>query len=131
MRPSPWLRLFLLLVVFGFFLSCGEEQADPSTADSHIIQIINYAFIPSELEARAGDTIFFQNFDDTPHLILSESAPDLFDDTGTFASTFIDIDEVGMITIPAGTAAGTQLLFYSDVLKQTMATPNGSITIVN
>lgn len=135
-RPEfykPWNNVsFLFFCLLSFvFLSCGEEQTDPTTTDAHIVQIFHFTFIPSEFEARAGDTVFFQNFDETPHLILSESAPDFFDDTGVFSSVFIDSDGVGTITIPAGTVVGTQLFFYSDALQEMMATPNGTITIIN
>ena len=119
-----------MVLTTSLFLSCGTEDSLP-TSNHTIIQIIDQSFLPDEIEARAGETIFFQNFDATPHQILSESAPDLFDDTNTFSSGFIDLDEVGLITVPSTALPGDVFYFYSDVLEAAMATPNGVITIVN
>lgn len=104
---------------------------DPSTDDAHTIQIIDYAFVPVSLDVRAGDLVFFQNFDVAPHLILSQSLPDLFDDTGVFSSTFIDINEVGYIVVPEDALPGTLYYYYSDVLKDAMVTPTGTLTVIN
>lgn len=104
---------------------------DPSTDDSHTIQIIDYTFVPDVLEVRAGDLVFFQNFDVTPHLILSQSLPDLFDDTGTFSSSFIDINEVGFIVVPEDALAGSLYYFYSDVLQDAMVTSTGTLTVID
>ena len=119
-----------MVLITSLFFSCGTET-DLPTSNNTIVQIIDQSFIPDEVEARAGEILFFQNFDVTPHQILSESAPDLFDNTNAFSSEFIDLDEVGLITIPSTALPGDIFYFYSDVLGAAMTTPNGIITIVN
>lgn len=102
-----------------------------SSINARSVQIVNYSFAPASFEARAGDTIFFQNFDETPHQIMSQSAENLFDATGVFASDFIDLDEIGYVVVPDSALAGDLFFFYCEILKGAMATPNGVIAIID
>lgn len=118
------LGILLLLVIH-----CGSGPATTLTTSTQTVTIINYSFVPDTLTVRAGNTLFFLNQDNIPHRILSQSAPDRFDDTGVFDSLVIEAGETRLITIPAGTPSGTTLFFYDDVLKANMITPNGSIDV--
>lgn len=133
-KPGEFWKRFCRPSLFVFllpFLGCGEEAINPSTDDAYTVQIIDYTFVPDSLEVRAGDLVFFQNFDVMPHLILSQSLPDLFDDTGAFSSSFIDINEVGFIVVPEDALAGALYYFYSDVLQDAMVTPTGTLTVID
>ena len=123
------MKNYILLFSFFFFLSCGSNPVTTTTSDSILILILDGQFIPSEITASAGQTIFFDNRDLTHHQILSQSASDSFDNTGDFSSNVIDIDQVGLIIIPETAVSGDQFFFYSGDRQASMITPNGTITI--
>ena len=126
----PLRHLFIIILFIFAFSSCGGWQETPvSASNPYIIIISNKMFIPSAVTVSAGDVIYFDNQDDMPHIILSQSAEDLFDDDGTFASDLIPENTVGAITVPATATAGTTLYFYDDLLKDVMLTPNGSVLV--
>lgn len=120
----------ILFFVLLFTVACGEEDIAASADESSTtIVILNQTFVPSEITASAGEIIYFYNDDSTPHHILSESAPDLFDDTGTFDSGIIDEGDTRSITIPDTAVSGEEFYFYCDFTNNVMTTPNGTITV--
>lgn len=102
-------------------------MADTGNQSQVVIQ--NFTFEPTEITASAGDTIVFTNFDDVPHLILSQSAEDSFDDTEEFDDSLLIVDGSNSITIPDDAAVGDVFYFYCGYLEEVMATPTGTITI--
>lgn len=123
--------LFYSLVCVGF-LHCNQDTALPITNEqnnSYLVQIIDNSFIPDTLVVEPGSVIFFYNFDTAPHRILSQSAENMFDDTGEFDSGFFDPDSPASIEIPSSAVSGDIYYFYDDVLQDQMLTPNGSIEI--
>lgn len=90
---------------------------------------MDFSFIPTDITAAAGDIIFFYNADSSPHQILSESAENLFDDTGDLDSLIISAGQSAAVTIPSTSTSGTIIYFYDDILRDLMITPNGTITI--
>lgn len=119
----------MTFLFFCFLLACGADPATTTTNDSTIIIILDGRFIPSEITAGAGQIIFFDNQDVTPHQILSQSVSDSFDNTGDFSSNSIDVDQVGLITMPETAVSGDQFFFYSGDRQMSMITPSGTITI--
>lgn len=118
-----------IFCLFLFMISCGSDPATTITTEGQTVFITDRQFIPSELNASAGETIFFVNDDATPHIIQSQSAASAFDATGDFESFVIDVDATGFILIPDTAVSGDQFFFYSSILEDTMLTPNGLITI--
>lgn len=131
--PQSFVLRLLFLLPSAFFLlttNCATDEANVVLNNSETIAIISNTFQPEIIEAEPGQILFFRNFDDIPHQILSQSAPDQFDDTGTFDSLIITSGETREITIPDTTASGTTLFFYDGILEDTMVTPNGEIDVM-
>ena len=47
-----------------------------SHAESHAVQISNFAFSPANLTIKSGDTVVFTNMDSAPHTATAEGAFD-------------------------------------------------------
>ncbi|HLD45099.1 MAG TPA: hypothetical protein VJC18_06655 [bacterium] len=94
-----------------------------------MVVILNRQFLPENLVASSGQTIFFSNLDDTPHHILSQSGINLFDDTGLFDTDIIPENGATLIVIPEDVSAGGLLYYYDDIMRGEMHTPTGTITI--
>jgi len=121
---------YLFIFILFAISSCGSTPtADPITTNSETISIIGFTFLPDTISADPGQTIFFYNRDAIVYQILSQSAPDQFDDTGLFESLIIETNQVQEITIPSTATSGSTLFFYDNFLQDTMATPNGTINI--
>ncbi len=121
---------FIIFLVLFFNLACGEENTAVSASENATtITIIDQTFVPSEITAAAGEIIYFYNNDATPHHILSESAPDAFDDTQSFDSEIFDEGDVRLITIPDTAVVGEKFYFYCEFTHDVMTTPNGTITV--
>ncbi len=119
------LNFFLLLLM----AACGTiTEETPAPGDLTII-ITDNQFIPQEITAAVGETVFFHNQDLTLHRILAESAEGSFDDTGLFSSNPIIHDSYGTITIPETAISGDTLFFYSEYITSAMTTPDGIITV--
>lgn len=123
---SPIILFFALL----FTVACGEEDIAASASENiTTVIIVDQTFVPAEITATAGEIIYFYNDDSTPHHILSESAPDLFDNTGTFDSGIIDEGDTRFITIPDTAVSGEEFYFYCDLTNNVMTTPSGTIVV--
>lgn len=121
-----------IVFYFGllFTLACGEEDITASASENiTTVVIVAQTFVPAEITAAAGKIIYFYNNDSTPHHILSESAPDLFDDTEALDSGIIDEGDTRFITVPDTAIAGDMFYFYCDFTNNVMTTPNGTITV--
>lgn len=127
MKNFPHILLFFVLLVT---VACGEENITASANEnSTTVVIMDQTFVPQEITATAGEIIYIYNNDSTPHHILSESAPDLFDDTETLDSGIIDEGDTRFITVPDTASAGDVFYFYCDFTNNVMTTPNGTITV--
>jgi len=130
------LKVFLgLSLCFVIFFGCAQTPKKgsgdfSSVSDDSTIIIRDYSFFPEELEAVAGQTITFYNYDAVPHEILSESAENAFDDTGIFSSEIITPDEFGFIEVPTDAVVGDVYYFYCNQLQDLMVTPNAHITVI-
>lgn len=122
---------FLFSVLLIHFTACADttDSLLSDTGGSVTIFIADHEFIPSSLTVSAGDTIFFDNQDDTTHRILSESATGVFDDTGVFDTGYININGFGSLTIPDTAVSGDTFYFYSDILQDAMSTPDGTFVV--
>ncbi len=116
-------------LIFLFFTACSTPSDIPSSTGGAVIFISNLTFTPMDITAAAGETIVFVNEDETPHHILSESAPSAFDDTQEFDSQVFASGTVVAITVPSDAVSGEVFYFYDDILKGSMATPDGTITV--
>lgn len=119
-----WHPLSLLAVLF---INCGHDPTILTTSEN-VVVIINDTFLPQELKAVAGETIFFQNRDAYAHHILSASGKDLFDNTGDFDQIVLE-DAAASIVVPATATTGTVFFFYDDILQAAGETPTGTITV--
>ncbi len=140
MRTVPWA---LALVMGVAACGGGYSGSGPVTAQStgggtpaagaYVITISNLAYSPLDLHVPAGATVTVVNKDGMDHSVTSEATSGSYTpgapsgvapfDTGAFSSgqkTF---------TLPANTPAGTVIPYYCSVHRQTMATPNGTITV--
>lgn len=138
MRTVPWA---LALVMGAAGCGGGYSGSGPVTAQStgggtpssYVITISNLTYSPLDLHVPPGATVTVVNKDGMDHSVTSEATSGSYTpgapsgvapfDTGAFSSgqkTF---------TIPANTPAGTVIPYYCSVHRQTMATPNGTITV--
>jgi plastocyanin len=103
------------------------------TPGAYVITISNMSFSPLDLHVPPGATVEVVNKDGIDHSVTSEATPGSYTpgapsglapfDTGVFATgqkTF---------TLPSSATAGTAIPYYCSVHRQTMATPNGMITV--
>ena len=118
--------LFLTILVLA---SCQQSDTTLPPDGAATIVLTNHTFTPTEITVTAGQVLFFYNQDGTPLHILSESAIGLFDDTQDFDSGIITDNSFGTITIPESATAGDVFYFYDDLLRGSMATPDGTITV--
>ncbi len=98
-----------------------------------LITISNMSFSPLALRAPAGATVTVENKDAIPHSVTSEATSGSYTpgapngltpfDTGVFSSG------QKTITVPANASPGTVIPYYCTVHRQTMNTPNGTITV--
>lgn len=121
-------NILFLLIALGSF-SCGKENLLTTVPNEQIILIKDYQFTPLTLTVEPGDVIFFRNDDDVPHRILSQSAENIFDDTGEFDSLIIPRGVVGQIEIPSDAVSGSSFYFYDEILEDQMFTPSGILTV--
>jgi plastocyanin len=114
-------------------VGCGGSSSTSSgqTASGFTITIASMAFAPLGLAVPPGATVTVVNRDSMAHSVTSEAAPNAFTpgavsgvsfDTGPFTGT-------RTITIPANAPEGAVIPYYCTVHGNTMATPNGTITI--
>jgi plastocyanin len=105
------------------------SPASPTTG--FFITISGMAFSPLDLHVPPGGTVTVVNQDGIPHSVTSEASPNAFVagsvagvsfDTGLFTGT-------KTFTIPSTAAAGTAVPYFCMNHRNTMATPNGTITI--
>ena len=121
--------IFLFIFCFGIS-SCGTNTDETSTSGtSQTITIIDLSFLPASVTVAAGDTLFFFNEDSVSHRILTESAEGLFDNTGDMDTGVIPTGQSISVTVPGTLVSGDSILFYDDEFKDTMTTPDGTITI--
>jgi plastocyanin len=78
------------LLALAAMLRAGRAAAQAAPAT---VEIVKFAFVPAEIEVRAGDSIRFINRDLAPH---TATAGDASFDTGTLGK-----DEVATILFPA------------------------------
>lgn len=119
----------LLLIPFILFFSCGKAPVQSTAPNQQIILIKDFQFFPETLSVNAGDVVFFMNESIVPHHILSESAEDLFDDTGDIDSLIIPVGVTSSVTIPDDVISGDIIFFYDDVLKDQMVTSTGTFVV--
>lgn len=131
-------------VLVGVLAGCGGSSSSPAPTptpsptptvggpQAFQLTISGLAFSPLDLQVPAGATVTVVNRDAMPHSVTSEASPGAFTpgavggvqfDTGPFTGT-------RTFTIPANAATGTVIPYYCTVHLGTMATPNGTITIV-
>jgi plastocyanin len=82
-------RRNLLALTAAAVLSCLPTRAVQAVDTK--VSIDNFTFTPSVLTVEAGDTVVFENNDDTPHLIV--------DADGKFRSKALDTDDKFSVTI--------------------------------
>ncbi len=126
-----------LLAVLGVAAAaCGSSSTAPAPAPvpqgpGFFITISGMAFSPLNLHVPPGATVTVLNQDGILHSVTSESSPNAFTpgsvggvsfDTGQFTGT-------KTFTIPGTAASGTVIPYFCTFHRNTMATPNGSITI--
>jgi len=117
--------IFLIISLFTLN-SCGVVvEAD---SNNNIILLIDDTFVPDTLSASAGEIIFIKNENGTPIHVLSQTAVDQFDDTGTFDSFVLD-GEINSITVPATAAVGDTFIFYDDLMRDQLTTSSVTITV--
>lgn len=126
---SKHLSILIILTLAVTFSQCGDRKAAITNPDDQIILIIDNTFVPNSLTVSPGDEIFFMNNDNIPHQILSQSAENIFDDTGLFESLIIPNDQLSSVIIPEDALPGTTLFFYDGVLLDQMSSPNGSFVV--
>lgn len=111
---------------------CGGDKGPQASGNTSLIIISDLRYIPQDLTVAPGATIVVQNDDPIAHSVTSEASAGAFT-PGAVANVSFDsgelTDGVTVIQIPADAADGTVVPFYCTVHKQTMTTPEGSITI--
>lgn len=119
----------ILFLALTLLIGCQQNNTVTPPDGNATIVIIDQTFTPTEISATAGQILFFYNQDGITHRILSQSANNTFDDTQNFDSGIITDDSFGVITVPESAITGDVFYFYDDVLRSTMITPNGTITV--
>lgn len=109
--------------------ACGVFESEGIATDDTTIIITGFTFVPGDITAAPGDTVTFLNWDDYPHRILSQSANDLFDDTGALDSDIIPPGDARTVTVPDNSIRGDIIAFYDDVFRDDMITPNGAVVV--
>lgn len=134
MRVENLAKVAVVAVAGLALAACGGSSSSSSsrpTTPGFYIVISGMAFSPLNLHVPPGGTVTVLNDDSTSHSVTSESAPNAFTpgsvagisfDTGPFTGN-------RSFTLPAGVANGTAIPYFCTVHRNTMATPNGTITI--
>jgi plastocyanin len=126
----------------------GPNDSGTPAPSGPTIVIEGYAFSPAELTVDAGTTIAIVNRDSMTHTVTSEAADDAFvpgavsgvsfdtgpvqptTDTGDGPYDYVRGATAGAsITIPASAPSGTVIPYFCTTHTNTMATPNGHITV--
>jgi len=71
----------LTVAISGCTQTDGNQNGDNQTGN--IIEISNFAFVPSEITIKSGETVTWTNNDSTPHTITSDSGNEL--DSGSIS----------------------------------------------
>lgn len=71
------LVLLVAIVIFGGYLNSGPAPGGGNGGQGKSVDITNFAFSPSELKVKKGDTVTWTNKDSVPHSIVSDSGSEL------------------------------------------------------
>lgn len=107
----------------------GDDLSLDTLETAKMITIQNLSFIPKDITARPGETVFFYNNDEHPHHILSQTNVDSFDNSQDFSTEPFDHGDVVAITLPLDAEENEVFYFYCRIFRSTLVTPTGSITI--
>ncbi len=136
------MKRFFIFVVVGTFLlplflgggSGCDGTGDETDSEILTILIDNLTFSPLNFEAQAGQMVRVANQDSETHTVTSQTAPNAFDNTGDEVNGFdtgnIGPGGEGEFEVPLGVSPGDVLHFYCETHLGTMATPNGTITVI-
>jgi plastocyanin len=124
-------KVVLVSLTASVAVGCGGSNSSSSSAPGFFITISNLSFSPLSLRAPPGATVTVINNDSMAHSVTSQATSGSFTpgavagisfDTGAFTGqrTF---------TLPSSAANGTVIPYFCTVHRNTMATPNGQITI--
>ena len=124
-------RVALVALTASVAVGCGGSNSSTSSTPGFFITISNLSFSPLNLRAPPGATVTVINNDSMAHQVVSEATSGSFVpgavagisfDTGAFTGQ-------KSFTLPSGAANGTLVPYFCNIHKNTMATPNGQITI--
>ncbi len=126
-----------LLAMAGLALAaCGGSSSSSTssrpTAAGFYIVISGLAFSPLNLHAPPGATVTVLNDDSMSHSVTSEPAPNMFTPgsvAGISFDTGIFPNGNRSFTLPADAKDGTVIPYFCANHRNTMNTPNGSITV--
>ena len=127
-------RSLLTLGVVALAAACGGGSSNSSSTPlgpGYFITISGMSFSPLDLHVPPGGTVTVINRDSMPHSVTSETAANAFT-PGAVAGVSFDTGEFAgqkSFTIPTTAAEGTVIPYYCTLHRQTMVTPNGTITV--
>jgi plastocyanin len=85
----------VLIILFLFVLTACSNENIPQESGALNVNMQNFAFSPSELKVKAGDTVTWTNNDNAPHTVTGEdfnsgtlNKGDVFSYTFTRAGTY-------------------------------------------
>jgi amicyanin len=88
------MRLFSILAVVALTVlvsGCTQSNESPNTGGNQAensVNIRNFAFSPSQINIKVGDTITWTNSDTAPHTVTSDSGSELDSPTISVGQTY-------------------------------------------
>lgn len=81
----------LVVVIAGFYVFNGKSNSNsPSNVESgNVVKISGFAFSPSEIKIKSGESVTWINEDNAPHAIVSNSGNELASDSFSKGKSYI------------------------------------------